>query len=398
LNLGRIVDIPCTPDFYKRYLHAKEGLDELFDITFLREHQLAEKFILSEAAGSDGSQHTTNCKLTREGLQTHSCTQAYDEMIKDHGCDEDICMRRLIVKQNIEALPQTEVLRRHEIVRDEKKLEMKEADADDSMICWEGPKTRNEGRRPFAPFAAQGRPASVADKKPRPEELDPTVDPSSTTGTKKSASSSVAAAATSAATLPTGFILTNENHVESSGVSGTAAIGGILEAASAQAGRSNTGIQVQVKGPPVIVKKKTKQAKKYKSAEIKTIAELLSEVLSSDAATVEGALSALLEKRLRKNRRKELRDEVLKRAPLGSRFIKLKACQLLIAISHECEDIKRIILNPDGLVLIVNAMKANIGSVDLQHAACNALHRLGKWESDQEKLLHAGVIATLIST
>jgi hypothetical protein len=348
------------------------------------------------------------------------------------GCDEDICTIRLRVKQNIEALPRTEVLRqvlrRHEKVREkEQQLESKEADADDSVIWWEDPKSRNEGRRTSVPFDAQGRPASVeerkpypeeldptvdpasvAEKRPRPEELDPTIDPSSTTRTKRSASSSVAPAATNAATYPTDIIVTNENDSESSGVSGASAIGGILEAASVQAGSSTTGMQAQVKGPPVVAKKKTKQGKKCKSTKVKTIAELLSGVLSSDVATVEGALDALLEKKLWKNRRKELRDEVLNRggcmvgiqalrAPLGSRLIQRKACQFLIAISHEREDIKRIILNPDGLVLIVNAMKANIANVDLQHAACNALHRLGIWESDQEKVLHAGVIATLIA-
>jgi hypothetical protein len=334
------------------------------------------------------SQHTENCKLTREGLQNleYSCNkdtilEAYDKMIKDHGGNEDICMIRLIVKQNIEALPRTKVSRRHEIVRDEKE----KPDADDSVR-----KTRNEGRIPFVPLAAQGRPVSVVEKKPRPEELDPTVDRSSTIRTKKSACSSVAAAATIAAAITTGIILTNEKDSESSGgcgVSSTAATGGILEAASAQAGGSNSGMQAQVNGPPVVANKKTKQAQKCKPAKVKTIAELLTEVLSSDVATVEGALDVLLEKKLWKSRRKELRDEVLNRggcmvgiqalrAPLGSRLMKRKACQLLIAISHEREDIKRIILNPDGLVLIVNAMNANIGSVDLQDAACNALHHL----------------------
>jgi hypothetical protein len=54
LNSGGIVDIPCIPKFYESYLDAKEGLDELFDITFLREHQFAEKCFLSEAAWNDG--------------------------------------------------------------------------------------------------------------------------------------------------------------------------------------------------------------------------------------------------------------------------------------------------------------------------------------------------------
>jgi hypothetical protein len=85
--------------------------------------------------------------------------EAYDKMIKDLGENEDICMIRLIVRQNIEALPLTEVLRLHEIVRDEKK----KPDADDS-----GPKSRNEGRRPFRRLAAQGHPVSVVEKKPRP--------------------------------------------------------------------------------------------------------------------------------------------------------------------------------------------------------------------------------------
>jgi hypothetical protein len=66
------------------------------------------------------------------------------------------------------------------------------------------------------------------------------------------------------------------------------------------------------------------------------------------------------------------------------------------ALSYERDDIKSTILDLDGLVAIVNAMKASIGSVDLQHAACNALYRLHIWESDPKKLLHAEVIDILI--
>jgi hypothetical protein len=61
-------------------------------------------------------------------------------------------------------------------------------------------KTRNEGR---LPFDARARPASTAEKKPRPEELDPTVDLFSTTGTQKRSKSSVAAATTVSTTTTT---------------------------------------------------------------------------------------------------------------------------------------------------------------------------------------------------
>jgi hypothetical protein len=44
LNIGGIIDIPCTPHYYERHLAEKGKLDELFDITFLHEHQLAEAF------------------------------------------------------------------------------------------------------------------------------------------------------------------------------------------------------------------------------------------------------------------------------------------------------------------------------------------------------------------
>jgi hypothetical protein len=102
-----------------------------------------------------------------------------------------------------------------------------------------------------------------------------------------------------------------------------------------------------------------------------------------------------------------VRDEVLShggclagiqvlRAHHGSWLIQRKACQLLITLSHEREDIQQRILNLCGLAAIVNAMEANIDRVEFQHAACNALNRLGMWESDQEKLLDTGVIATLI--
>jgi hypothetical protein len=103
LNAGGIVDIPCTPHFYERHLAEKGSLEELFDITFLHEHQLPGECFLSEAVGPEGSKHTIYCKLVRqrlEDLDAHSCTKddvlsAYDKMIKDHGGVEDICMIRL---------------------------------------------------------------------------------------------------------------------------------------------------------------------------------------------------------------------------------------------------------------------------------------------------------------
>jgi hypothetical protein len=319
---GGIVDIPCTPHFYEGHLaeNMKGSLEELFDITFLHEHELTEKCFLSER--NEGSQHTINCKLTRKTLKEHTGTgtgtkvvlETYDKMIKDHCHDgvEDICMIRLTVKPNLEALPSTEGLRPHEVVRDDKKKQ--------AMKVPEGPKTRNEGR---LPFVAQVRPASVTHKKPRAEELDPTVDPSSTTRTQKHSSSSVAAAATTAATstavttiavasytaattaavitaatAPTVILLANERDPESGGigVSGVASQGGTLEATCGHASSSNTGmqvklqlqLQVQVQGPRVVANKKTKQAEKSKSAMVETIAELIPEVLRSDVATVEG--------------------------------------------------------------------------------------------------------------
>jgi hypothetical protein len=142
LNSGGVVDIPCTPHFYEGHLAEKISLEELFDITFLREHQLAEKCFLSEAVGNEGSQHTKYCKLTRQQLEqlaAHSCSmdkilKAYDKLIKDHGGVEDICMIRLTVKKNLVALPPTKSLRPHEVVRAMKKQAMKEADGDDSVI------------------------------------------------------------------------------------------------------------------------------------------------------------------------------------------------------------------------------------------------------------------------
>jgi hypothetical protein len=143
MNSGGIVDIPCTPYYYEGYLAAKGGLDELFDVTFLHEHELAEACFLSEAAESEGSQHTQYCKLSRKDLkvlESHSCTmdeilEAYEKMIEDHGGVEDICMIRLTVKQNLEALKPTDPLRPHEEVRDEKKKhEMKLGDTDESAV------------------------------------------------------------------------------------------------------------------------------------------------------------------------------------------------------------------------------------------------------------------------
>lgn len=152
----------------------------------------------------------------------------------------------------------------------------------------------------------------------------------------------------------------------------------------------------------------TKQVKP-KSAESKTIGELISSLLRLDVENpVGGSLNALLETKLWKSLRKDVRDKALDhggclagiqalRAHPESWLIQREACQLLIALSHEREDIKRIIMNLDGLVVIADAMKASIGSVGLQHAACNALNRLGMWELDQEKALHPKVIATLIA-
>ena len=240
--------------------------------------------------------------------------------------------------------------------------------------------------------------------------VDPTIDASSSTaaGTQKKSISSVAAAATTAAPAPTGILPANENDLEigGGGISGTAGPDGTMEAASAQADISNTGKQVQVEGPQVVAKKKTKQ-EKLKSAKGKSIGEFLCRLLSSDVESDEADLDALLEKKLWKSTRKDVRDEVLSlcgcfagiqalRAHLDSWLIQRKACQLLIALSHGCKNTKRNILELGGLVAIVNAMKANIGCVSLQHAVCNALHRLDIWKSDQEKLLRAEVIETLI--
>ena len=116
MNSGGIVDIPCTPQYYEGHLAVKGSLDELFDITYLHEHELTEKCFLSE--GKEESQHTLHCRLTRKdlkALESHSCTmdkilEAYDNMIKDQGGNEDICMIRLIVKENLEALPKTKLV------------------------------------------------------------------------------------------------------------------------------------------------------------------------------------------------------------------------------------------------------------------------------------------------
>jgi hypothetical protein len=293
MKSGGIVDIPCTPHFYDGHLAAKGSLDDLFDITFLHEHQLAEECFLSEK--NEGSQQTIYCKITRKLLEVHSCNKdnslrAYDTMIEDHGGMEDICMIRLTVKQKV--LPPTKPLRPHEEVREEKRKQVMR-DNGEHLLCRKRPQTRNEGR---LPFAAQVRPAPLVDKKPRLEELDPTIDPSSTTaGTQKKSSSSVAAAATTAAPAPTGILLSNKNDSESGGggISGTVASGGTMEAASAQAGSSNTEMQVQ--GTQEVAQKKSKQGKP-KSTKDKTIGELLSSVLSLDGATDEGVLDALLKK------------------------------------------------------------------------------------------------------
>jgi hypothetical protein len=325
--------------------------------------------------------------------------EAYDKMIKDHGGDEDICMIRLMVKHNFEALPTTRDSRPYEVVRDEKmKMKMKEEkkkkrtkqtlkqeDSDDPVTWWEKPKTRNEGR---LPFSAEARLEAQL------EELDPTIDPLSTTaGNQRKSSSPDAAAATSAAPAPTG--IENDTESGSGGISGTVASVGTTEAASAQASSSNTEMREQ--GKQEATKKKSKHTKPQL-----TIGELLSITLSLE--TAEGAFDVLQKKKMWKSSKKALRDEVLirgglmagiqaLRAPLGW-LIQRKACQFLIAISHEREDIKYSILNPDGLVLIVDAMNANIDSIEFQHAACNALIRLGIWELDQEKVLN--IIATVM--
>jgi hypothetical protein len=315
LNSRGVVDIPCTPHFYEGHLAEKGSIEEIFDITFLREHELAEKCFLSEVVGNEGLQHTKYCKLTLKQLKAHTdnkvVLKAYDKMIKDHCHDgvEDICMIRLTVKPNLEALPPTEGLRPHEKVLGEKKKQaMKVPENGEPLFCRKGPKTRNEERRLLA---AQIRPVCVAEKKHQAEELNPTVDPSPTTRTQKHSSSSFEAAAntraapttattTAAATTvavitatraPTVVLLANVKDLESGGgggVFGAAAQGGTLEATWGHAGSSYTGLQLQVQGPRVVAKKKTKQAEKCKSAKFQTIADLMPEVLRSDVATVEG--------------------------------------------------------------------------------------------------------------
>jgi hypothetical protein len=166
MNSGGIVDIPCTPHFYEGHLAAKGRLDELFDVTFLHEHELTEKSFLSEAVGDDGSQHTKYCKITRKLLETHSCNKAnvlraYEKMMKDHGGVEDICMIRLTVKHNIEALQPTDLLRLHEQVRDEKKVQAMK-DNGEISFCRKGPETRNGGR---CQLATQVRPALLSQRK-----------------------------------------------------------------------------------------------------------------------------------------------------------------------------------------------------------------------------------------
>jgi hypothetical protein len=147
MNSGGIVDIACTPRYFEGHLAVKESLDELFDITYLHEHELAEKCFLSEEVGCE-TQETIYCKLTRIGLkalESKSCNkdrilEAYDKLIEDHGGDEDICMIRLVVKHNLEVLPPTERLRPskpHEQIRDERKqCSMNEAD----KFCRKAPK------------------------------------------------------------------------------------------------------------------------------------------------------------------------------------------------------------------------------------------------------------------
>jgi hypothetical protein len=100
-------------------------------------------------------------------------------------------------------------------------------------------------------------------------------------------------------------------------------------------------VQVQVEGPQVVAKKKTKQ-EKLKSVKGKSIGELISSLMGLDIdLDEEGALDALMEKKLWKSSRKEVRDKVISgggcfvgiqalRAHLESWLIQRKACQLLM--------------------------------------------------------------------